>query len=102
MLARQGDKLSIDGRRRLDRVMEDRPQDYRMPPFSAFWYLLSSNINTFVDAIAHEVFEGNIKFVSEVMVLEKYFTLMGRERTFLHILEHKLQLLGSLSLNYPT
>ena len=32
--------------------------------------------------------------------MEKYVTLMGRERTFLHILEHKLQLLGNLKLPY--
>ena len=100
ILARQGDKLSLEGRRRLDRAMEDRPHDYRMPPFPAFWYLLRSDINIFVAAIAHEVFEGNVKFVSEAMVLEKYVTLMGRERTFLHILEHKLQLLGNLKLPY--
>ena len=36
------------------------------------------------------------------MALEKYIILMGRQKSFFHILEHKLKLLGSFKLPYMT
>ena len=87
-------------RERMEQHKTEHPEQYRMPSFPAFWCLRDADIHTFPTAIAHEIFLGNVKFVTEVLLLENYVCLSGKEKSFLSILEKKLQLLGSFKLSY--